>query len=176
MKNQVNHSVAAGELFLQGCNCAQAVFASFCDLTGYNFDEALRLSSPFGGGMGRLREVCGACSAVFLVAGALYGYGEHSDEAKAKLYARVQELAERFKDANGSYICRDLLGISEGKSSPEPSVRDDNYYKTRPCLRFVKSAAALLDDFVRENGAANGGKRRIRVRGRSRPSRFLCAP
>ncbi len=140
----------ARELFNQGYNCAQAVFAAFCDETGLDMDAALRLSSSFGGGMGRLREVCGAVTAMFMVAGFKYGYCEPNDEeAKARHYRLIQSLAFEFKDKNGSYICRELLGLQEGASDPVPEKRTEKYYKTRPCAELVAHAAEMLDDFIK---------------------------
>ena len=140
------HAKKAYELFLSGYNCAQSTFCAFCDVTGYSMAEALRLSSSFGGGMGRLREVCGACSAIFMVAGILWGYtGADDDAAKGEHYALIQSLAEEFKKAHGTIICRELLDGIESSTSPIPSARTKEYYASRPCARFVASAATILD-------------------------------
>ncbi|MGN0165781.1 MAG: C-GCAxxG-C-C family protein [Lachnospiraceae bacterium] len=139
----------AMQLFRDGYNCAQAVFLSFSDL--YNMDEkdALRLSSSFGGGMGRLREVCGAVSGMFMAAGMLYGYYDPADyEGKKQHYARIQELAHSFEEINGSIICRVLLGLEQGKDVPVPEKRTEEYYKKRPCVQLVGIAASLLDEYV----------------------------
>ena len=120
MKNGVSgalrsHTGAAGQLFVQGYNCSQAVFAAFCDETGLDMDTALRFSSSFGGGMGQLREVCGAVTGMFMVAGVKYGYTDPKDvSAKAEHYRLIQSLAARFKEKNGSYICRELLSAKKG--------------------------------------------------------------
>ena len=99
--------------------------------------------------MGRLREVCGAVSGALMVIGQLYGYGTLETGApKARLYAIEQEFARRFAKANGSYICRDLLGLSEGSSAPTPEARTDGYYQKRPCPALCKSAADLLDELI----------------------------
>ena len=96
------HEAEASALFCQGCNCAQAVFTAFCDVTGMDRQTALRLSSSFGAGMGRLRQTCGAVSAMCMVAGMLYGFGEHCDTAeKARHYARIQALAGAFQEQFG---------------------------------------------------------------------------
>ena len=149
------HKEIARELFLQGYNCAQAVFAAFCDVTGMDFETALRLSSPMGGGMGRLREVCGACSACFMAAGMLYGYIEPAnDTVKGAHYARIQELAHRFEARHGTIICRELLAGLQVDNSPVPTPRTREYYAKRPCLRFVETAAEILDEMIAERSAA----------------------
>ena len=100
----------AEALFVDGCNCAQAVLCAFEEETGLDHKTAMMLSSSFGGGMGRMREVCGAVSGMFMVAGLLYGYDENSpQEAKAEHYALIRDLAEQFKEKTGSILCRDLL-------------------------------------------------------------------
>jgi C_GCAxxG_C_C family probable redox protein len=148
-----NHSDIARELFEQGYNCAQSVFAAFCDETGMDMDAALRLSSSFGGGMGRLREVCGATTAMFMVAGMKYGYADPTDNAaKTEHYRLIQSLAFKFKDMNGSYICRDLLGLEDGADSPTPQERTKEYYQTRPCADLVARAADMLDELIFQYG------------------------
>ena len=143
----MDHVTKAAELFLRGYNCAQAVAVAFCDVTGLDEKTAAKMASPFGGGMGRLREVCGAVSGMFMVLGYLYGY-DNSDEdgAKKQLYAQVQELANQFKEKNGSIICRDLL--NNPPSDPNPSPRTAEYYAKRPCARMVMVAAELMDAFI----------------------------
>lgn len=137
------------ELFLQGCNCAQAVFAAFADLVGMDERAALRLSSSFGGGIGRQREVCGAVSGMCMVLGALYGYDDVSDHAvKAAHYAVVQELCGHFRDRYGSIVCRELLGAKHADDAPNPTPRDAEFYRTRPCARFVGAAAQLLEEYI----------------------------
>lgn len=147
-----NHSESACELFATGCNCSQAVFVAFCDVTGMDSETALKLSSSFGGGMGRMREVCGACSGMFMVAGLLYGYvSKDDDNVKAAHYKRIQLLANEFKAEHGTIICRELLKNLSVTSSPEPDKRTKEYYKIRPCARFVKTAAEILDRYIAEN-------------------------
>ncbi len=147
-----DHSDKACQLFAEGRNCAQAVFAAFCDVTGLDEELALRLSSSFGGGMGRMREVCGACSAMFMVAGILYGYSsEDDDAAKGAHYKRIQLLAGEFKKEHETIICRELLKGLSVTSTPQPEKRTEKYYKTRPCIRFVRTAAEVLDRYIAEN-------------------------
>lgn len=145
------HSEKAGELFREGYNCAQSVFTAFCDETNMDKEAALKLSSSFGGGMGRLREVCGALTGIFMVAGIKYGYSNpKDDDAKAEHYALIQELAKRFKEKNGTIICRELLDLSEKHSLPTPAKRNEEYYATRPCERFVCEAAEILDEILEQ--------------------------
>lgn len=141
----------AQALFEEGYNCAQSAAAPFAEEMGLSREDVLRLASPFGGGMGRLREVCGAVSGMLLAAGMLYGYASPTDmQAKRDTYAMVQELAARFREKNGSIICRELLGISEAEGSPEPTPRTAAFYAQRPCAGLVRCAAELLEEWDRE--------------------------
>lgn len=140
----------AAELFVQGYNCAQAIAVAFCDEIGMNKDDAARMASSFGGGMGRLREVCGAVSGMLLVAGILYGYDTPGDDAQKKAhYERVQVLAGAFREQVGSIVCREIL--KNPPSDPNPSARTPEYYQTRPCARMVYTAAEILDAYIREH-------------------------
>ena len=150
----------AEEYFLQGYNCAQSVVLAFSHLikekTGIDESQLVRMVSPFGGGMGRLREVCGAVSGMFFVLGALEGYDNPKDNTgKTGLYEDVQLLAERFEKENGSIICRNLLGLKEGRENPVPEERSEEYYRRRPCAEMVRSAAEILDDFLHERNYLN---------------------
>ncbi len=146
----MDHSKIAEELFLQGYNCAQAVVVAFCDMTGLEQDYAARLSSSFGGGMGRMREVCGAVSGMLLVAGLLYGYDTPGDdEAKRRHYQLVQTLSHRFREAAGSIVCREIL--NDPPSDPNPTPRTEAFYKTRPCAKMISLAASILDGYIAEN-------------------------
>ena len=140
-----NHSEKAAELFVSGCNCSQAVFGAFAEDCGIDFETALRLSSSFGGGMGRLRETCGAVTGMFMVAGLLKGYADTSNkEAKDNHYKLIQELANEFKSVYQTYNCNELLG-NIGKGTYVSAPRTAEYYKTRPCVNFVVTAAEILD-------------------------------
>lgn len=142
----------AMELFKDGCNCSQAVFLAFEDKYNIDHKTALMLSSSFGGGMGRLREVCGCVSGMFMVAGVLYGYDDVKDyEAKTVHYERIQFLAKEFESRNGSIVCRQLLGLPEGKDAPTPEHRTDAYYQKRPCGELVGIAAAIMEQYINEN-------------------------
>lgn len=144
----MDHSIKAGELFLTGSNCAQAVILAFNDITGLDDKTALRLSSPFGGGIGRMREVCGAVSGMFMVLGLLYGYEEpgEKDCNKKALYKEVQDLADKFRAECGSILCREIL--KNPPSDPNPSPRTAEFYAKRPCARMVMTAARILDEFI----------------------------
>ncbi len=144
-----NYSQHAMELFKQGYNCSQAVFAAFCDEIGMDFETALKISSPFGAGMGRLREVCGAVSGMFMVAGMKYGCTDPKDhKAKAEHYKLIQSLARQFKEKNGSLICRELLGLQKEENSHIPQARTKEYYKKRPCAELVGYAATLIEKTI----------------------------
>ncbi len=136
----------AREHFLKGYNCAQAVALAFADLTGVDEETMAKLAAPFGGGMGRMREVCGAVSGMLMVEGLLRGYSDpEANGEKKELYARVQNMAARFKEECGSIICRELL---EGKAdnAPTPTERTPAFYKKRPCAELVALAAKILEE------------------------------
>ena len=146
----MNHSEKAAELFLEGYNCAQAVAVAFCDVTGLDEKATAKMVSAYGGGMGGLREVCGAVSGMLFILSNLYGYDDPKEEAgKKQLYAQVQSLAQQFKEQHTTIICRDLLGNLA--KNPTPSPRTPEYYAKRPCVRFVMTAAQLMDEFIAEN-------------------------
>ncbi|MBQ7974280.1 MAG: C_GCAxxG_C_C family protein [Clostridia bacterium] len=148
----MDKSEKAKELFKQGYNCAQAVVGAYAEELGLDMETAMKLASSFGGGMGRLREVCGAVSGMFMVAGLLYGYS--SPEAKlekTELYKKIQELAGEFSENNGSIVCRELLGLETKKDSPQPEERTEKYYKARPCVDLVGDAAGILEEYIKQN-------------------------
>lgn len=140
----------AKTLFKQGFNCSQSVFAACADLYGIE-DEALalRLSASFGGGIGRMRQTCGAACGMFMLAGLENGSAVVGDaEGKKQNYALVQNLAEKFKQENGSLICAELLGIAPKPQEPTPEARTEEYYKKRPCAEMVASAVrTFLENF-----------------------------
>ena len=137
--------------FKNGYNCAQAVLLAFSDELEIDEKTLALISSSFGGGMGRMREVCGAVSGMFMVAGLKYGYSDPSaKQEKAELYALVQKLAAGFKEKNGSIICKELLGVSDTSPTPEP--RTAAYYKKRPCVELVGDAAELLENLSGDPG------------------------
>ena len=143
------YSQRAVELFKQGYNCSQSVFAAFCDDIDMDFETALKVSSSFGGGMGRLREVCGAVSGMFMVAGMKYGYDNPTDKKIiAEHYKLIQSLAMQFKEKNGSLICRELLGLSGDVGSYIPDARTKEFYKKRPCAGLVGDAADIMEEYI----------------------------
>ena len=147
------HEEKAKQLFLEGYSCAQAVFCAFSDELGVDRETALRLSSSFGGGMGRLREVCGAVSGMFMAAGVKYGYSDpKARDEKAEHYARIQKLAGDFKEQNGSIVCRELLGLQQKQDGPVPEERTQEYYKKRPCVDLVGDAARMLETYIMDSG------------------------
>ena len=142
----------AMNLFKEGYNCSQSVFLAFKDLYGIDRHTALKLSSSFGGGMGRLREVCGSVSGMFLTAGILYGYDSPKDRSsKTEHYKRIQELARSFEELNGSIVCRELLGLDQKKESYVPEERTKDYYRKRPCEQIVGCAAYIMEEYIRNN-------------------------
>lgn len=145
-----DYEAIAKDLFKEGYNCSQAVLLAFAEECGLDEKTAAAVTSSFGGGMGRLREVCGTVSGMFLAAGILYGYTEPKDyEGKKEHYARIQELAHTFKEKNGSIICRELLGLKDASLSPVPEKRTDEYYKKRPCMELAGCAAGILSEYMK---------------------------
>lgn len=144
----------ARELFFQGYNCSQCVAGAFSEETGLDRDLLLRLSVGLGGGVGRLREVCGAFGGAVLVLGLLYG--EASPASKMTVYPIVQQLAARYKAENGSIVCKELLGLEKPESSPVPEARTPEYYKKRPCPSLVARAADLLAEYIAANPPGAG--------------------
>ena len=140
----------AMQSFLDGYNCSQCMILAFEDVirehSDIDIEMALKIASPFGGGMGRLREVCGAVSGMFMVAGLLKGYvTEDGKEKKDAHYTLIQELAKEFTDIHGTYICKNLLGSLGKSTSPVSDPRTAEYYKVRPCVKFVITASEILD-------------------------------
>lgn len=142
---------------MEGYNCSQSVFTPYADLFGMDKKTALLVSASFGAGIGRMREVCGAASGMFLVAGMLTGQTEGKDQsAKKKNYDVVQLLAEEFKKENrGTYICRELLGLTTaGKTvipgDTTPEARTEEYYKKRPCPKTIEGAAVIVERVLLE--------------------------
>jgi len=135
----------ATTFFEQGYNCSQAVFMAYSDIYGIDKETAAKLATSFGGGMGRLREVCGAVSGMFLVLGLQYPFTDTIDKAaKNTNYQAVQRTANEFKSITGSYICADLLKLKHEPQNPESSERNEAYYKSRPCTRCVTVAAEII--------------------------------
>lgn len=155
-ENMTPHEARAAELFLSGAVCAQAVFCAFCDLHGLEYETAARLSSSMGGGVGRMREVCGAFSGAAMAAGLLYGFPiPPAQGEKSEHYKRIQELGAAFSERWGSVVCRDILAARMGENSVSshyvPEERNAEYYARRPCLEAVRLAARLLDEYIEKH-------------------------
>ena len=150
--NNSNKGDIAYENFLKGYNCTQAVTVAFAEELGLDEQTAARLSCGFGGGMGRMREVCGTFSGIVMVLSQLYGYSDPTDTASKKdLYEKIRALAAKFREDNGSIICRELLGLDKAENSAAPEPRTAEYYKKRPCPELCRYAANILEEFIREN-------------------------
>lgn len=151
--DQLTKGQEAKQLFLSGYNCAQAVVGAFYKEMNLSQETALLLASPFGGGMGRMREVCGTVSGMLMVLGALDGYlpVKGHQEEKKRVYEAVQALAEEFRLENGSIVCRELLGQDGTDRTAVPSPRTGEYYKKRPCANYVEQAANLIADYLEQN-------------------------
>ena len=142
----------AKQLFESGMHCAQAVFCAFSDELGFDKDTALRISAGFGGGIGRLREVCGAVSGMTMTLSYKFACTDPNDrQRKAALYSLMQRAAGEFKAETGSIVCRELLGLG-GSSAPVPEQRTETYYKKRPCGELVRLAADITEKYIKNGG------------------------
>lgn len=145
----MNHADLAEKLFRDGYNCSQAVLLAFSDVTGLDDDTSAKLASSFGGGLGRMREACGAVSGAAMVLGLVKGYSNPKDfEGKKEHYKLIQDFAARFKEKNGSIICRELLTGVRTVENGVPENRTDGYYKKRPCPLLVRDAAEILEEMI----------------------------
>ena len=140
----------AKELFTEGYNCSQSVLGAFADLFDMDFDLAMKVSEGLGGGMGRMRLTCGAVSSMSLIAGLKLGCADPKDlNNKTLVYAKVQEMANTFREKNGSIICGELLGLTPAvNQSPVPEKRTSEYYKKRPCAECVKDCALIIEEYL----------------------------
>lgn len=135
--------------FESGFNCAQSVFSTYADLFGIDRETALKMASGLGAGIGRMREVCGPVSAMAMLAGLKEGNADPNDEqAKARIYSLVRQMARRFREEKGSIICRELLGIEGPEESAAPSARTPAYYASRPCSGLVECAAGIIEEML----------------------------
>lgn len=138
--------------FKSGYNCAQAVVMAYDDVMGLSTEAIAQLAAPFGGGMGRMREVCGTVSGMTFIAGAIRPAvnPQNLEERKAN-YALVQHFAQLFREENGDIVCRRLLGLEsavERSETPMPSQRTEEYYRKRPCAEYVASAARIVAEYL----------------------------
>ena len=138
--------------FKEGYNCAQAVVMAYNDIMGMTIEEIAKLTAPFGGGMGRMREVCGTVSGMALVASALAPSFDPKNMAERQQnYALVQSFAGSFRQENGDIVCRRLLGLEpmvEKSETTMPSERTAEYYKKRPCVEYVGCAARIIAEYI----------------------------
>ena len=150
MEERIAKAVA---LFKEGDNCSQSVVAAFADMYGFTHEQALKMSASFGGGIGRMRQTCGAACGLFMLAGLETGCTEGKDrEGKEANYKVVQELAEEFKKRNGSLICAELLGLAKNAPTPTtPDARTAEYYKKRPCVKMVEEAARIFAEYLEKH-------------------------
>lgn len=152
MNNSKSRCEIAAELFGKGYNCAQSVVGAFADKIDLDFETLMKLSSSFGGGIGGLRQSCGAVTGMFIVLGFLKGYSLADDyDGKKEHYANIQSLAAKFKEKHETIICHELLCGIKKATDNIPEKRTEEYYKVRPCVRFVITAAEILDDYLKEN-------------------------
>ncbi len=155
----MSKSVEAKKLFVAGANCSQAVLLPFAQECGLDRDTALRLASGFGGGMGRLREVCGALTGMFMVANLLYGYSDVTDkDIKDAHYALIQDLTARFKAETGTILCRELLDLPESQADiPVSEARTAEFYQRRPCADLVALAAKIMAEYISAQQRSQSG-------------------
>ncbi|MBQ7878310.1 MAG: C_GCAxxG_C_C family protein [Bacteroidaceae bacterium] len=143
----------AVSLFKEGYNCSQSVVAAFADMYGFTREQALKMAASFGGGIGRMRQTCGAACGLFMIAGLETGCTEgRNSEGKEANYKLVQKLAAEFEKRNGSLICGELLGlVKNSPTPPTPEARTAEYYKKRPCVKMVEEAAIIWVEYMQKN-------------------------
>lgn len=146
---ETDYAEKAFNLFHTGLNCSQAVFVAFSDVLELDELNAKKLSVGLGGGVGRMREVCGAVSGAAMVLGYIYGGEDGTDKAHA--YKKIKEFGEKFKDKNRYIVCRELRGLDANvKETYVPDERTQEYYRARPCAELVKDAAELVAEMLIE--------------------------
>lgn len=150
--NKEERVAKAVSLFKEGYNCAQSMVGAFADLYGFSEEQAFRMAASFGGGIGRMRQTCGAACGMFLLAGLDCGAVDGKDrEGKSKNYAVVQELARRFEAEHGSLVCAELLGLKpKTPIVAQAEARTDEYYAKRPCAKMVETAARIFATYLEE--------------------------
>ncbi len=142
-------AVTAEKLHLQGFNCSQAVFATLAEPLGFDRSQALKIASPFGGGIGRTGETCGAVTGALMALGLHTGFSEPDPQAKEQVYARAREFMQRFKEQQGELACRDLIGIDIGTPEGLQKARQQNVFTTK-CLQFIASAVEIAEQMLAE--------------------------
>ena len=140
--------------FKEGYNCSQAVVLAFKDLLTIDANELCKVASPFGGGISRMRETCGAVTGMVLVLGNLIGYSTpEMGEKKHELYKNTQEILKIFENRYGSLTCRKLLNLTVHHDDPKPSERDHSFFLNRPCPELIGGAAEILEHYLKSKGA-----------------------
>lgn len=148
----MDYVAKAKENFLNGYNCAQAIFCAFADKTGLTREQSLKTASSFGAGMGGMRATCGAVTGMFMAYGAIFGYVEPNDfSGKTEQYKKIRELAKKFESEYGTLCCAELLKSLPQKLQSNPLPRTEEYYKVRPCVLFVETAAKILQEELESN-------------------------
>ena len=152
MEKRIEHALA---LFKSGYNCSQAVVGAFADMYGFTPEQAFRMAASFGGGIGRMRETCGAACGLFMLAGLETGATDGADrEGKSANYKLVQELADEFRRRNGSINCSELLGLKPATPiSSTAEERTNEYYIKRPCAKMVEEAARIWVEYLENQPA-----------------------
>ena len=149
----MNRRELAINYFKEGYNCSQAVVLAFQDVLTIDAKELCKIASPFGGGLSRMRETCGAVSGMVLVLGNLIGYDTPEiGEKKHELYKNTQELLRIFENKYGSLTCRTLLNLTTKHDDPKPTPRDHNFFDKRPCVELIGGAAEILQNYLEERG------------------------
>lgn len=149
----------ARSAFLNGYNCSQAVIMAYADITDIDPEKFAAIVEPLGGGMGRLREVCGAVTGMFIISGTTHWGKSNTDrQVRTEIYTGVQQLAEKFRQENGSIVCRDLLGLTQKSDSPVPEERTPSYYRRRPCADTIAYAARLVGEYLNDYYAKEESK------------------
>lgn len=161
MKQELDRRIQqAVDNFMQGYGCCQSVVTAFADMYGLDDNMGKRIAAGFGGGVGRMRMMCGAVSALAILAGLDCGQTDGDDRnGKATCYKVVQQLLDKFKQRNGSMICAELLGIGGVKPKPITNIPDERnaeYYKVRPCARKVESAARIFAEYLDSKKSSAG--------------------
>lgn len=149
----MNRRELAINYFKEGYNCSQAVVLAFKDVLTIDVNELCKIASPFGGGLSRMRETCGAVSGMVLVLGNLFGYhSPETGEKKQELYEKTQELLRIFENRYGSLTCRVLLNLTTKHDNPKPSKRNQSFFLKRPCLELIGGAAEILEEYLVKTG------------------------
>ncbi|MDE7348932.1 MAG: C-GCAxxG-C-C family protein [Clostridia bacterium] len=147
MPNEITRKQKAYNLFKEGYNCCQSVVLAFEDILPLDRKQLLAVSCGFGGGFGRTRNLCGAVSAYAIVMGLYLSHSDDPKHAKADMYKVLQDMVAKFKARNGSDNCGELLkevkNLTEGYM---PQERDEEYYKMRPCIKFVLDSVEIIEE------------------------------